>query len=70
MVLAIAFFIGALGAGMIVFLYSRRQIQNLWVKTEGEAQRLQAELQLREDRIQEVQQQFSAHPSSLHSLAI
>lgn len=68
MVLAIAFFIGALGAGMIVFLYSRRQIQNLWVKTEGEAQRLQAELQLREDRIQEVQQQFSAQQTRCATL--
>jgi DNA recombination protein RmuC len=58
-VLAIAFFSGAVGVGLIIYLYSRRQLQNLWGKMEGEAQRFQAELHVREERIHEVQQQLA-----------
>src|SRR5690349_17569648 len=63
-----AFLIGGLVAGGIVFLYGYRQIQALWAKKEEEAQRLQADIQLREQRIFEAQQQLSQEQSRCATL--
>ena len=42
----LAFVIGTISAGTLVFLYSRRQIQSLWEQNARELQTLKTELQL------------------------